>query len=156
MQINCIKYHMACTRAMSKYKTLTCLNLHGTYYCVWNGQVFSLCKLNKQRFPSLRLYLKLNLYRILFYSRFGLDMFHWINFRGQSWPWSSESCIYIYLQSVPITTKVECSDYYLLWGVPQINEHKNKFSFALPYFLWYFYYRSSNLRSSHYTDCFML
>ena len=76
MQINCIKYHMACTRAMSKYKTLTCLNQTSMALNIVFGMARSLCKLNKQRFPSLRLYLKLSLYRILFYSRFGLDMFH--------------------------------------------------------------------------------
>ena len=42
---------------------------------VRNIQVFSLCRLNKIRFPTLRLYLMFGLYLIPVYSRFGLDRF---------------------------------------------------------------------------------
>ena len=37
--------------------------------------MLTLCKLNYQRFSSLRLYLDFGLYRILVYSGFGLDRF---------------------------------------------------------------------------------
>ena len=60
MQINCFKNiiwpGLYKGHEQIQNTNLSKPNLHGTYYCVWNGQVFSLCKLNKQRFPSLRLF----------------------------------------------------------------------------------------------------
>jgi hypothetical protein len=37
--------------------------------------VFGLYRLDQQRFPTLGVYLKFSLYRILVYSEFGLDRF---------------------------------------------------------------------------------
>jgi hypothetical protein len=42
--------------------------------------VFGLYRLNKQKCPTLRLYLKFGLYRIAINSGFRLDMFHFIYF----------------------------------------------------------------------------
>ena len=57
----------------------TCLNwtFIRTSFCVWNRQVFVLYRLNSQRFLTYGLYFKFSLYRILFYSGFGWDRFHW-------------------------------------------------------------------------------
>ena len=50
-------------------------NFFGTNVCVQNRQVLALYRLNLQTFPTLRLYLKFSLYRILVNAAFGLDMF---------------------------------------------------------------------------------
>jgi len=51
---------------------LSKLNLLGIKFCVRNGQVFSLYKLNKQRFPALGLYLRFSLCKISGYLGFSL------------------------------------------------------------------------------------
>ena len=51
-------------------------NLLKTNFCIQNSQVFSLHRLNLQRFPTLWLYLKFSLYRISVYSVFGLNRLH--------------------------------------------------------------------------------
>jgi hypothetical protein len=51
-------------------------NLFRTNFCVWNRQVFGLYRLFHQTFPTLGLYLQVSLYRIPFYSGFGLNRFH--------------------------------------------------------------------------------
>jgi hypothetical protein len=49
--------------------------IHWTNFCVQNRQVVSLYRLNWQRIPTLRLYLKFGLFRILVYSGFDIDKF---------------------------------------------------------------------------------
>ena len=49
-----------------------------TRFCVRKIQVFSFYRLNLQRFPTLGLYFKCGLYRILFCSGFSLDRDHCI------------------------------------------------------------------------------
>ena len=55
---------------------LSKLNLLGISFCIQNRQVFTLYRLNLQRFPTLELYLLFSLYSISFYSGFGLDSIH--------------------------------------------------------------------------------
>ena len=52
-------------------------NLLGTYFCVWNRQVFRLYRLNP-RFRIFGLYLELSLYKSPAYSGFDLDSFRCI------------------------------------------------------------------------------
>ena len=49
--------------------------IHWPNFCVQNRQVVSLYRLNWQRIPILRLYLKFGLFRILVYSGFDIDKF---------------------------------------------------------------------------------
>jgi hypothetical protein len=55
----------------SKYTESNMTNL-----CVENRQVFGLYSLNQQIFLMYGLYSKFGLYKTLFYSGFGSDMFH--------------------------------------------------------------------------------
>ena len=51
-------------------------NLLGTNFCVQNREVFSLYRLNQQRYPTLGLSLKFGLHGISVYPGFGLDRIH--------------------------------------------------------------------------------
>lgn len=54
---------------------LSKLNTHGTNFCVHNKHFIGLYGLNSLRFPTLKRYLKFNLYRISVYLGVGLDTF---------------------------------------------------------------------------------
>ena len=60
---------------LNQTKMLSELNFIGTKFYV-RIQVLVLCRLNKQKFPTLGFYSKLGLFTIQVYSVFGLDMFH--------------------------------------------------------------------------------
>ena len=70
------------------------MNFLGINFYVQIRQVFSLYRLNSQRFLTLRLYLKFGLYRISVDSRLGLHRFHYYtSFPGYSLITLRSSCL---------------------------------------------------------------
>ena len=63
------------TKAKKTQWNLSKENLCRKSFCIRNRQVLALYRLNWQRFPTLGLYFKFGLYRILFHSGFSLDRF---------------------------------------------------------------------------------
>ena len=59
-------------------ENLSKTDILGTNFCVCNVQVFTLYRLILQRCPTLGLYLKFSLYKILVYLRFCSDRFHYM------------------------------------------------------------------------------